>query len=117
MLSNLWYVWLQASKGQVYGDDFFFSSRRRNTRCALVTGVQTCALPISIRPRSRATYSSPPAISWADAPSLLITLPPRPEIRIFRPWKSSGVLISLLNQPAGSGAVRWQGRTFTLYLS
>src|SRR3546814_772742 len=25
---------------------FFFSSRRRRTRCALVTGVQTCALPI-----------------------------------------------------------------------
>src|SRR3546814_990320 len=26
---------------------FFCSSRRRHTRCALVTGVQTCALPIS----------------------------------------------------------------------
>src|SRR3546814_20422740 len=26
--------------------DFFFSSRRRHTRCALVTGVQTCTLPI-----------------------------------------------------------------------
>src|SRR3546814_2285315 len=25
---------------------FFISSRRRHTRCALVTGVQTCALPI-----------------------------------------------------------------------
>src|SRR3546814_7725823 len=25
---------------------FFFSSTRRHTRCALVTGVQTCALPI-----------------------------------------------------------------------
>src|SRR3546814_4632112 len=25
---------------------FFFASRRRHTRCALVTGVQTCALPI-----------------------------------------------------------------------
>src|SRR3546814_1044508 len=30
---------------------FFFSSRRRQTRCALVTGVQTCALPIYIRIR------------------------------------------------------------------
>src|SRR3546814_3950954 len=29
---------------------FFFSSRRRHTRCALVTGVQTCALPILSRP-------------------------------------------------------------------
>src|SRR3546814_9928669 len=28
---------------------FFFSSRRRHTRCALVTGVQTCALPILMR--------------------------------------------------------------------
>src|SRR3546814_18047346 len=28
---------------------FFFSSSRRHTRCALVTGVQTCALPISER--------------------------------------------------------------------
>src|SRR3546814_10059581 len=27
----------------------FFSSRRRHTICALVTGVQTCALPISLR--------------------------------------------------------------------
>src|SRR3546814_4920034 len=29
---------------------FFFSSRRRHTRCALVTGVQTCALPIYPHP-------------------------------------------------------------------
>src|SRR3546814_10426441 len=28
--------------------NFFFSSRRRHTRCALVTGVQRCALPISL---------------------------------------------------------------------
>src|SRR3546814_3820374 len=34
---------------------FFFSSRRRHTRCALVTGVQTCALPIC------------PAGAWGDA--------------------------------------------------
>src|SRR3546814_2391007 len=34
---------------------FFFSSRRRHTRCALVTGVQTCALPIS-----SATNLTPP---------------------------------------------------------
>src|SRR3546814_20368579 len=30
-------------------DNFFFSSRRRHTRCELVNGVQTCALPISAR--------------------------------------------------------------------
>src|SRR3546814_13535378 len=32
--------------GLVYIGLFFFASRRRHTRCALVTGVQTCALPI-----------------------------------------------------------------------
>src|SRR3546814_5410245 len=37
----------------VASDSFFFSSRRRHTRCALVTGVQTCALPISIPKRRR----------------------------------------------------------------
>src|SRR3546814_8955737 len=31
----------------------FFSSRRRDTRCALVTGVQTCALPICCKWLSR----------------------------------------------------------------
>src|SRR3546814_14669718 len=32
---------------------FFFSSRRRHTRCALVTGVQTCALPIYVLTSNR----------------------------------------------------------------
>src|SRR3546814_12235268 len=41
---------------------FFFSSRRRHTRCALVTGVQTCALPILIRKISRGETAK-------DAPS------------------------------------------------
>src|SRR3546814_10113880 len=36
---------------------FFFSSRRRHTRCALVTGVQTCALPISGKPAPPRTHS------------------------------------------------------------
>src|SRR3546814_2082682 len=33
---------------------FFFSSRRRHTSCALVTGVQTCALPIATIDHARA---------------------------------------------------------------
>src|SRR3546814_2872536 len=50
---------------------FFFSSRRRHTRCALVTGVQTCALPICSRtattcPRSRSSATSR---SWATCRS------------------------------------------------
>src|SRR3546814_10798569 len=44
---------------------FFFSSRRRHTRCALVTGVQTCALPIYgiVVERDRAE----PILEGADA--------------------------------------------------
>src|SRR3546814_4820372 len=40
---------------------FFFSSRRLHTRCALVTGVQTCALPIYLEGRTshEATGKSP----------------------------------------------------------
>src|SRR3546814_19193454 len=48
----------------------FFSSRRRHTRCALVTGVQTCALPISAGlryTRDRKTFT--------PVPSQLLTAP------------------------------------------
>src|SRR3546814_16529825 len=38
---------------------FFCSSRRRHTRCALVTGVQTCALPISERAEDFRSYYRP----------------------------------------------------------
>src|SRR3546814_18349335 len=45
---------------------FFFSSRRRHTRCALVTGVQTCALPISnIDPEHMEFYGSEEALHRA----------------------------------------------------
>src|SRR3546814_1119968 len=38
---------------------FFFSSRRRHTRCALVTGVQTCALPIlDLAPRQALLHAA-----------------------------------------------------------
>src|SRR3546814_8633739 len=46
---------------------FFFSSRRRHTRCALVTGVQTCALPIS--PAIRAPVLSGHAGRYRSAPA------------------------------------------------
>src|SRR3546814_10819682 len=38
---------------------FFFSSRRRHTRCALVTGVQTCALPICSAMQEARTLAVP----------------------------------------------------------
>src|SRR3546814_4172860 len=56
---------------------FFFSSRRRHTRCALVTGVQTCALPISpsaptwtrTHPSASATTSPPASARCSPASS------------------------------------------------
>src|SRR3546814_9896060 len=42
----------QLCPSMLYFVFFFVSSRRRHTRCALVTGVQTCALPISDNSRS-----------------------------------------------------------------
>src|SRR3546814_8730187 len=40
-------IYLSCSRNMVcYIYSFFFSSRRLHTRCSLVTGVQTCALPI-----------------------------------------------------------------------
>src|SRR3546814_4399620 len=47
LVNELYYAWILLVVSFCYV--FFFSSRRRHTRCALVTGVQTCALPI-LRP-------------------------------------------------------------------
>src|SRR3546814_13644130 len=54
---------------------FFFSSRRRHTRCALVTGVQTCALPIFLLMLTRDER--------AEAGRLVVGMP-RPERFCFR---------------------------------
>src|SRR3546814_1097003 len=50
---------------------FFFSSRRRHTRCALVTGVQTCALPISAGDK-RVAQVRP--VTLDDAPQLAVDI-------------------------------------------
>src|SRR3546814_2297731 len=47
-------------------DCFFFSSRRRHTRCALVTGVQTCALPISSRRQGSKLTTFGQHLIWAN---------------------------------------------------
>src|SRR3546814_2875562 len=50
---------------------FFFSSRRRHTRCALVTGVQTCALPIL----ERRAFAPVEAAVAAFDPALIADIP------------------------------------------
>src|SRR3546814_3436035 len=47
---------------------FFFSSRRRHTRCALVTGVQTCALPICARAEEKKAYPAHPVVEGKAHP-------------------------------------------------
>src|SRR3546814_7049296 len=73
---------------------FFFSSRRLHTRCALVTGVQTCALPIWLgrasqhRPLARVGTGRPcPHRALADGRRLArlpalgsLGFPPRPRL-------------------------------------
>src|SRR3546814_8379844 len=54
---------------------FFFSSRRLHTRCALVTGVQTCALPISALSGLNVDFSNPVSreqlwIMWGQGASM-----------------------------------------------
>src|SRR3546814_7350521 len=58
---------------------FFFSSRRRHTSCALVTGVQTCALPIS------------PIIGRERELEVILALVRRPDVRLLTLTGPGGV--------------------------
>src|SRR3546814_4244940 len=62
---------------------FFFSSRRRHTRCALVTGVQTCALPICWFPQQYGAeqqrvkderIDARLALQWQPSDNIMVTL-------------------------------------------
>src|SRR3546814_15595843 len=84
---------------------FCFSSRRRHTRCALVTGVQTCALPIYLL--LEIEYAAHPQFE-VDGRNIIYTLP-------VAPWEAAlGATISVptlggkveLKIPAGSEAGR-----------
>src|SRR3546814_16822567 len=66
---------------------FFFSSRRRHTRCALVTGFQTCALPIwrptidRRQPAATATPSPTPApVARKPDPAPVVRSSTRPSL-------------------------------------
>src|SRR3546814_7317006 len=62
---------------------FFFSSRRRHTRCALVTGVQTCALPISRRWRGLPRAPEDPRSAFVDSSGPHARSSARPARRSF----------------------------------
>src|SRR3546814_3707568 len=69
---------------------FFFSSRRRHTRCPLVTGVQTCALPISRLVNSNGR----PSLTGRKFPAVARSLP-----------EATGV--HPRTAPRGSGWTNW----------
>src|SRR3546814_6334811 len=81
---------------------FFLSSRRRHTRCALVTGVQTCALPIfTERPWAKPSVtrgsqlSSPPRKCWKKRSGVPLSAPYRRDRKSVVEGKSVSVRVDI----------------------
>src|SRR3546814_16727645 len=81
-----WYTWLCGFYNILVFEFFFFffSSRRRHTRCALVTGVQTCALPIFID-EIHTLVGAGAAEGAIDAASILKPMLARGELQTIGP--------------------------------
>src|SRR3546814_3739072 len=79
----------------------FFSSRRRHTRCALVTGVQTCALPISYLhsevQKSSRFFINPFDVAGGPVNPVGLRLPKSPK------WKANGFISYV--QPIGGSSL------------
>src|SRR3546814_16127532 len=75
---------------------FFFSSRRRHTRCALVTGVQTCALPISAPDRD---------VAAALAAVVRLAAHPLPVVVVAGPVAVAGTIVATARHEFGAPAV------------
>src|SRR3546814_7113793 len=75
---------------------FFFSSRRRHTRCALVTGVQTCALPICACAICR--------------PAGCLRKPPKPGCASNRARRSRSTCATSARSPGGRSEERRVGK-------
>src|SRR3546814_8204431 len=81
-----------------------FSSRRRHTRCALVTGVQTCALPIS-QAAKPTVPANKPAASQTGAPAQAKKTPAAPSRKKRNGWVAALVVVVLL--AAALAAALW----------
>src|SRR3546814_1179352 len=94
---------------------FFFSSRRRHTRCALVTGVQTCALPILGQDHDRSARTRCTHDPWPGRGR--IPDPARARACAARPPRESGRLAGAAgdsteerragNEWVSTGRTRW----------
>src|SRR3546814_3593795 len=87
---------------------FFFSSRRRHTRCALVTGVQTCALPISC-----ARDKDAKAVTIRTRKASLLATRKELELKRLSP-ASSGCCRTVLQNAAHSRSFRSEEHTSEL---
>src|SRR3546814_2111990 len=106
----------------------FFSSRRRHTRCALVTGVQTCALPILTQGEEiavRAAMDGSKSVEITDAPLVFVgygvTAPER-DWDDFKGVDLKGkIALVLVNDPdyetggSGTGGSDFGGKAMTYY--
>src|SRR3546814_9498295 len=85
---------------------FFFSSRRRHTRCALVTGVQTCALPIFHLLRQFPIHFGVPfLIPYAKADQMLLQADDRVAKRPCRPLFGRTILGGIVARRMTFGAI------------
>src|SRR3546814_4918642 len=85
---------------------FFFSSRRRHTRCALVTGVQTCALPISSLPCDWTTrcQSTGEQVIMSEACGLRASAADKPRAALLRRPRPFSSLAGNGHSPGGGRA-------------
>src|SRR3546814_9136906 len=99
---------------------FFFSSRSRQTRCALVTGVQTCALPILLvhgggaqpivvltkadRDDSdvQAAIDALVGVAGQDVPVFAVNAKDRDSVAVLDPWLRAGMTAVLVGS-SGAG--------------
>src|SRR3546814_3587304 len=85
---------------------FFFSSRRRHTSCALVTGVQTCALPISTEDVEIITVPKEQVDLRDQAATKLFLQQARPDIIVIAAATVGGILANSTYPEIGRASCR-----------
>src|SRR3546814_9061063 len=84
----------------------FFSSRRRHTRCALVTGVQTCALPIYLYYRLAEMVVKIPSLAERPGDAVLLA---RHFLHQYAPEMNPGVRGFAPDALQAIDEARWPG--------